>query len=195
EAALAFVEQAIEPRDRASLISFNHQPHVEARFTNDVATLARKLKALRATGGTALYDSLVFTLHYFHGVKGQRALLLLSDGRDESSEFHFEETLEFARRAGVMIYTIGLEDAELKRDARRVLEKLAAETGGRAFFVRELDELTPIYTEIQEELRSQYLFAYQSSSEKDPSQFRRIEVRVEIDGKRAEVHTMSGYYP
>ncbi|MCP4654141.1 MAG: VWA domain-containing protein [bacterium] len=195
EAALAFVEQAIEPRDRASLISFNHQPQVEARFTNDVDTLARKLKALRATGGTALYDSLVFTLHYFHGVKGQKALLLLSDGRDESSEFDFDETLEFARRAGVMIYAIGLEDAELKRDARRVLEKLAAETGGRAFFVRELDELEAIYTEIQEELRSQYLFAYQSSSEKDPSQFRRIEVIVELDGKRAEVNTMSGYYP
>ncbi len=195
EAALTFVEQAIEPRDRAGLITFNHQPNVELRFTNDVEALSRQLEAMRASGGTALYDSLVFALHYFHGVKGQKALLLLSDGKDESSHFDFDSALEFARRAGVMIYAIALKEPDFDRKSRRVLDDLATETGGRAFFLEDLGDLEGIYASILEELRSQYLFAYQSSSAKDASEFRRIEVDVKVDGKRVEVRTMSGYYP
>ena len=125
-------------------------------------------------------------------------LLLLSDGKDESSSYEFESALTFAHRAGVMVYAIGLrEAAELKkRGVRKVLEKLARETGGEAFFVEsDLGELAGIYATIEQELRSQYLFAYQSSSTKDPSEFRRIEVTVEAGGKKAEVRTMSGYYP
>ncbi len=68
-----------------------------------------------------------------------------------------------------------------------------AETGGRAFFVTAAAELPAIYDEIQRELRSQYLIAYQSTSSKDPSEFRRVEVSVDVPG--AEVRTMTGYYP
>ena len=66
------------------------------------------LAGLKAERGTALYDSLIFALYYFNGIKGQRALLLLSDGKDEGSRFTYEDALEYARRAGVTIYTIGL---------------------------------------------------------------------------------------
>ncbi len=196
EAALAFVEDVVKPRDRVTLIPFNHLPHVAARFTSDTEVLARELEALRANGSTSIYDSLIFALYYFNGVKGQKALLLLSDGEDESSRFDFDAAMELARRAGVTVYTIGLTEAVENRDARRVLRQLADETGGRAFFVTELTELESIYASIQEELRSQYLFAYQSTSSKDSSEFRRIEVEVRLpEGKKAEVRTMSGYYP
>jgi Ca-activated chloride channel family protein len=195
QAARTFVEEVVEPRDRATLVAFNHQPHVRARFTNDVAALARELEALRSAGGTALYDSLAFTLHYFHGIRGQKALLLLSDGEDETSSFALEDALEFARRAGVQIYVIGLKEAVTKHGARKVLSQFADETGGRAYFVADLGELPGIYAEIQRELRSQYLFAYQSTSRKDPSQFRAVKVLVEVDGKKADVRAMSGYYP
>ncbi len=193
DAARVFVEQAIQPKDRAAVIAFSGAPEVEARFTNDVERLASTLEALHAEGGTALYDSLVFSLHYFHGVKGQRALLLLSDGKDESSTFELEGALEYARRAGVTIYAIGLKEAELGRGGRKVLRELAEETGGRAFFVTAAAELPAIYDEIQRELRSQYLIAYQSTSSKDASEFRRVEVSVDVPG--AEVRTMTGYYP
>lgn len=201
EAARTFA-RTIQPRDRATLISFNDQPEVEVRFTSDVAALESALGNLRASGGTALYDSLVFTLHYFHGVKGQKALLLLSDGEDEASGFAVDQALEFARRAGVTIYAIGLETGDpeddgtrLDRKAKSVLESFAEETGGRAFLVRNLAELEGIYAEIHEELRSQYFLAYQSSSTKDASEFRRVEVKVESAEDKAEVRTMSGYYP
>jgi Ca-activated chloride channel family protein len=194
EAADAFVEQTIEQEDRASLITFTSQPQVDVRFTNDVASLSAALEAMRAEGSTALYDSLVFALHYFHGIKGQKALLLLSDGKDEASGFDFDGALAYARRAGVTVYAIGLAEASLDRGARRVLRQLADETGGRSFFVDDVARLASIYAEIQEELRSQYLIAYQSSSNKDPSEFR--VVSVQVGGKRdLEVRTMSGYYP
>ena len=122
-------------------------------------------------------------------------MLLLSDGEDESSGFDLDDALEFARRAGVQIYAIGLKKAVTERAARRVLRQFSEETGGRAFFVDELEQLPGIYREIQGELRSQYLFAYQSSSDRDESEFRIIEVEVEVDGKKAEVRTMRGYYP
>lgn len=193
DAAQSFVAQTIEPKDRVALLTFNSLPHVEQRFTNDVAAVAASLETLKAEGGTALYDSLVFALHYFHGVRGQKALLLLSDGEDESSRFHFEGALEYAHRAGVMIYTIGLEEASRSRQSRRVLRQIAEETGGRSFFVEDLSELRAIYHSIQQELRSQYLLAYQSTSTRDPAEFRRIAVRLSRKG--LEVRTMSGYFP
>src|SRR4029079_19059946 len=110
---------------------------------------------LKAERGTALYDSVVFALYYFNGLKGQRALIVLSGGKDETSKFKWEDTLDFARRAGVAIYTIGL-GKELERDAKKALEKLAEETGGRSFFVDQASQLAPVYQSIQEELRSQY---------------------------------------
>ncbi len=192
EAARDFVEQTIQTKDRLALLTFNQRPNVVQRFTNDVTLIQNSLAALRSEGGTAIYDSLVFALHYFHGVKGQKALLLLSDGQDESSGFAFEDTLEYARRAGVTVYAIGLGEAVQKRGHRRVLTKIADETGGRAFFVEDVSELEMIYATIQEELRSQYLLVYQSTSQQDPAAFRRVEVK--IDGGH-EVRTMSGYYP
>ena len=193
ETALAFVQQAIRPKDRVAFISFNARPRVEVRFTNHVDEVSAALKGLKAQFSTALYDSLVFALHYFDGMKGQRALLLLSDGEDEASQFDLDGTLEVARRAGVTVYVIGLKEVSRDRSARKVLKRFAEETGGRAFFLEDLAELPGIYRSIQEELRSQYLLTYQSTSTKDSSEFRRIKVSVAQKG--VEVRTMAGYYP
>jgi len=191
-AARDFVEQIVQPKDRLALLTFNHQPRVVERFTNKIEGVQASLAALRAEGGTALYDSVVFALHYFHGMRGQRVLLLLSDGDDESSSFTFEDTLDYVRRAGITVYAIGLKEAARKRAHRKVLERISEETGGRAFFVEELEELDAIYATIQEELRSRYLLVYQSNSVRDSAEFRRVEVKVEgADLVRA----MRGYYP
>jgi VWFA-related protein len=192
-AALRFAESAIEEKDRICLLSFSSQPHVEVRFTNEVSQIERALLGLRPEGSTALYDSLVYALTYFDGVKGQKVLLLLSDGKDENSAFDFEATLEVARRSGVIVYAIGLKDASREKSARKTLQKLADQTGGRAYFVDDLSELEAIYAAIEEELRSRYLLAYQSTSTKDPSEFRSI--GVDVDRRDVEVRTLAGYYP
>ena len=192
QAALHFFESAITPKDRAALITFNDHPQLAAKFTNDVTELAAGLAGIKAERGTALYDSVVFALYYFNGLKGQRALIVLSDGKDESSKFKWEETLEFARRAGVTIYTIGL-GKELEHDSRKQLDKLAEQTGGRSFFVDTAAELGPAYQSIQEELRSQYLLVYQSTNAKPDKKFRSVDVKVKEPG--LEAHTIRGYYP
>ena len=173
--------------------SFSSQPKVEVRFSNDIDDVERALAGLQARGTTALYDSLVFALTYFDGVRGQKALLLLSDGRDEASAFTEEQALEVARRSGVIVYAIGLKEVFDEKAARKVLTRLSQETGGQAYFLDSLDELSAVYQEIQDELRSRYLLTYQSTSQRDESAFRSI--RVEVDRRGAEVRTMSGYYP
>jgi VWFA-related protein len=149
------------------------------------------LAGLAAEGQTALYDSLMFALYYFTGVGGQRAILLLSDGRDEVSRFSFDETLEYARRAGVTVYSVGLGVPE--GGGRRALQQLAEVTGGQSYFARHVDELAGIYDIIQSDLRSQYLLVYQSTNTSTTDQFRGVEVKVAVPGAR--VRAMSGYFP
>ena len=193
DAALQFAEQTIEPQDRVALVSFESRPRVESRFNSDVDQIEGALAGLEAHGSTAIYDALVFALHYFDGVKGPKALLLLSDGKDEASRFDMEGALAVAQRIGVTVYVVGLRDLARDREAKKLLRRIARETGGQSFFIETIDELPEVYQAIQEELRSQYLVAYQSTSTKDPDQLRLI--RVEVDRRGAEVRTLSGYYP
>lgn len=192
-AALHFFEQAVTPKDRAAIVTFNDHPNLAAKFTNDLEVLAGGLAVLKAERGTALYDSLIFTLYYFNGIKGQRAVLLLSDGKDESSRYEFDDALEYAHRAGVAIYSIGLKLPRSQLDARRKLSRIAEETGGRSFFIQEVAELGAIYETIQRELRSRYLLAYQSSNVSGSKRFRTIEVKMGESGLEAK--TLRGYYP
>lgn len=190
-AALSFFQHAITPRDRAAVITFNNFPTLRVELTNDHAALGGGLAGLVAEGRTALYDSLMFSLYYLTGIRGQRALLVLSDGKDESSRFDFDATLEYARRAGITIYPIGLRLSD--PSARKKLLRLADETGGRGFFLHSVDQLEPAYQAIERELRSQYLIAYQSSNAEGDDAFRRV--TLEVDQPGVAVKTLSGYYP
>lgn len=192
-AALTFLEEAVTPKDRATIITFNDHPNLAVKFTNDLPTLAGGLAGLKAERGTALYDSLIFSLYYFNGIKGQRALILLSDGKDEHSRFAWEDTREYARRAGVSIYSIGLDLGHKNGDAKKKLVKLAEETGGRSFFLEDPNELTAIYKTILEDLRSRYFLAYQSTNTADDTAFRTVE--VELNRAGLEAKTLRGYYP
>ncbi|HYU33449.1 MAG TPA: VWA domain-containing protein [Thermoanaerobaculia bacterium] len=189
DAALGFLQRTIRPKDRAAVITFNDHPSLGAKLTSDLTQLAGGLAGIKAERSTALYDAMVFSLYYFSGLRGRRAVLLLSDGRDEGSRFTFDEALEYARRSGVTIYVIGLgEDVE-----KRKLGRFAEETGGRAFFLKQPTELPAIYAAIEEELRSQYLIAYQSTNTTGSAGFRTVDVDVKRSG--VEVKTMRGYYP
>lgn len=205
-AAARFFDRIVTQRDQFSLVAFNDRPHVAADFTSKREDFAEGLLGLRAERGTALYDSVIFSLHSLNGLPGQRFILVLSDGRDESSRFDFQQTLEYAQRSEAAVYTIGIalgEGDKVSRRANRsrnkdrkekpkdVLRQLAEETGGLSFFIDEVEELDAVYETIAEELRAKYLLAYQSSNQEDDGEFRRIEVRV--DG--GEARTLRGYYP
>ncbi|MCZ6726761.1 MAG: VWA domain-containing protein, partial [Acidobacteria bacterium] len=186
-----FLEETIGPRDRAAVITFSEQPRLAAAFTNDMAVLASALAGLRAERGTALWDSLVFAIDYFRGIKGQRALVLLSDGEDRRSRHTMNEALRFAQGSGLTIYTVALESS-VRRAGKRALERLAVQTGGRAFFMRSVEDLAEVYTKIQRDLRTRYLLIYQSSRG-SVAGFRTIEVKVA--DRDFEVRALRGYFP
>jgi VWFA-related protein len=192
EGALQFFEAVLQPKDRAAVLVFNDEPILKVPFTNRLETLSEGLENVESEGETALYDTLVYALHYFAGIRGKRALVLLSDGADSRSRYTFAETLEFAQRSGVAIYSIGLGVDRRQLEARNVLQRLARETGGRFFSITSARELQGIYTRIEQELRSQYLLAYQSTHE-EGGDFRRVEVEIGPQGLKAK--TIPGYYP
>jgi len=190
QAALQFLQETVRPKDRAAVILFNDRPTLTTKFTNDHLKLAGGLAGIKAERGTALYDTIVFSLYYNNGIKGQRAVLLLSDGKDEGSRFTFDDAMEYARRAGVTIYAIGLGgDVDKKK-----MEKIAEETGGRYFEAGTTAQLAGIYATIEKELRSQYLIAYQSTNTSGSNDFRTVELKV-VGKKELEAKTMRGYYP
>ncbi len=144
-----------------------------------------------ADGETALWDSLIFSLNFLGGTSGQRAILLLSDGEDRNSRFHFDDALESARRAGLAVYVMGID---LPRgEATERLSRLASDTGGRSFFVKDMSELPGIYSAIEKDLRSRYRITYQSSNTRPAEAFRAV--RVQVDKPGVEARTISGYYP
>ncbi|HYO16567.1 MAG TPA: VWA domain-containing protein [Thermoanaerobaculia bacterium] len=191
--ALSFFETVITPKDRAAVITFSDGPTLAVRFTNNQEVLAGGLAGLTAEGGTALYDSLIYALHYFGGIRGKKAIVVLSDGKDEGSRYQFDDTLEYARRSGVSLYAVGIGLSPKDMDVRLKLSRLSEETGGRVFFIDRAAELDRVYDSIEEELRSQYLLAYQSSNASRDDKFRAVEVKVARPGLEAK--TLRGYYP
>jgi Ca-activated chloride channel family protein len=192
--ALSFFDKVITPKDRAAVITFADHPNLAVRFTNQPAVLAGGLAGLTATGNTTLYDSLIYTLYYFGGIKGKRAIILLSDGRDEGSRYSFDDALEYARHSGVAIYSVGINLSSQDKDVRAKMMRLSDETGGRYFFIERAKEIDGIYDTIQQELRSQYYLAYQSAKEGgDADKFRTVEVKIGKPGLEAK--TARGYYP
>ena len=194
-AALAFFREVITPKDRAAVITFSERAQLTAPFSSNHEVLAGGLAAATAEGETALWDAVVFGVHYFSGLRGKRALVLLSDGLDTRSKYGFEEALEFARRSGVAFYIIALNTPQREIEARSRVQRLASETGGRVFFLDRAAGMEKIYSEIEEELRSQYLLAYQSAqaSDRNGGKYRTIEVKVARPG--LEARTIRGYLP
>ena len=191
-AATEFLDEIITPQDRTFAVAFADRPVLLMPRTSDVGAVAQRLEDLVANGSTSLHDAIVTSLYYYRGVRGRRALVLLSDGEDTSSSLGFAESLEYAKRSGVAIYTIGLRISKLDAGVRRKLEKLSEETGGRTFYIREAAELSGVYGEIEEELRSQYLVAYSSDQPGGEGKYREVEVKVKKGKLKAR--TIRGYY-
>jgi VWFA-related protein len=192
-AVLSFAERTLKPKDQAALVTFSDSPILRVPFSGEVGGLASALAGLDAERGTALWDSLVYALSYMKGATGQSALLLFTDGGDHLSHLRFEEALEFARRSGIAIYSVGMRVPRLDLQERNWLSKLASETGGRCFFIDSAPELDKVAASIEEELRSRYLIAYQAQDPPRQGEYRPVEVRVAGPGR--QVKTIRGYYP
>jgi Ca-activated chloride channel family protein len=191
-AAADFLREVIQPKDRCFSMRFSTRPELLVPPTDDVAAVTQSLEGLQAVGGTALHDAIVSSLHYFRATQGQRALVLLSDGDDTASSVSFDDALEYARRSGVTIYPIGL-NLPVGVGAPNKLKRLAEATGGRFFSIGKAAELAGVYEQIEAELRSKYLLAFQAESAAKEGTYRLVEVKVKKPGLKAR--TARGYYP
>ncbi|MFH1177127.1 MAG: VWA domain-containing protein [Acidobacteriota bacterium] len=190
---LGFLRDLLRPRDRAFILAFSDRPAVLESFSEDFEALGRALIALRADRATAFYDAMIHGLFQFSGVRGRKALIVLTDGDDNASRANFDKTLDYAQRSGVCVYTIGIDLPLTQVRIRSQLSRLARTTGGEAFFLARDASLDKVYSQIDRELRSQYLIVYTSSSTAPVDVFRKVTVKVRRPD--VEVRTIAGYYP
>jgi VWFA-related protein len=192
-AVSGFAGALLRPGDQTALLTFAWEAKVVVPWTDEPTAIGSRLERVVPEGGTSLHDAVVRSLERFRGLRGRQALVLLTDGEDTTSRTGWETAERFAHTMRVPIFPIGLGVGLLDFSGRKTLKDLAAETGGEAFFPKEVEELPAVYARISELLRSQYLMWYTSHSDKDLEQFRTI--RVEVDDPDLTVKTIRGYYP
>jgi Ca-activated chloride channel family protein len=192
KAGASFFKTVLKAGDKAFVVAFDTQPQLVQKWSQRLADVNAALSKLRAEESTALYDAVVFSLYNFLGVKGQKALVLITDGEDTSSKFTFDQAIEYARRTAVPIYAIGIGIKAAQVDVRYKLGKFCSETGGNVYFIERVEELSKIYNDIQNELRSQYLLGfYPPEGVKPGSKWREVTVQA----NQGKVKTIRGYYP
>jgi VWFA-related protein len=192
-AAQRFLQEVMTPRDRCFAVGFSQRPALLMPLTPDAHSLEVSFADLPAYGNTALHDALVYSLYQYRGIRGRKALVLLSDGDDTASLVPFEDALAFAQRSGVAIYTIGLDIGLGSIAVREKLKKLAEETGGRTFFVDTAGALEGVYEQIERELRSQYFLAF--SPDPPPLEGERHTLDVQVRGGKLKARSARGYTP
>jgi Ca-activated chloride channel homolog len=199
ESAIEFLNQIIRPKyDKAFIIGFDTTPEVTQDFTDSTEALSHGVRMLRPGGGTAMYDAIYYAcrdklMKEDKGVLAtRRAIILLSDGEDNQSRVSREEAIEMAQRAEVIIYTISTNTSGLKLRGDKVLERFAAETGGKAFFPFKIEDVANAFTEISDELRSQYAISYKPADFVADGKYRSIQIIAE--NKKYHVRARKGYY-
>ena len=199
DAAIEFLNQIVRPKfDRAFVIGFDTTAEVTQGFTDSTEKLSNGVRMLRPGGGTALYDAIYFACRDMLAktqdqFATRKAIILLTDGEDNQSRVTREEAIEMAQRAEVIIYPISTNVSGIKLKGDKVLERLADATGGRAFFPFKIEDVANAFSEVQDELRSQYLLAYKPADFQTDGRYHSIEITSD-NHKSYKVRSRKGYY-
>lgn len=185
QAAAAFFRTA-NPEDEFFLIQFNDRPELAVPFTRATQTIQNRMMFTKAKGQTALLDGVYLAINEMKRARNPRkAILILSDGADNSSRYTSSEIRNTVREADVLIYAMGIFESRGGRDRTSeermgpmLLNHITEETGGRHFPVRNVNYLPDLASKIGVELRTQYLLSYRPENLAKDGKFRRVEVRV-----------------
>ena len=206
EAAIGFARR-LRSQDLAEVVDFDSRVVVLQSFTNKLSELEQAIRKTSAGGSTSMYNAVYIALKDLKKMVARnneeirrQAIIVLSDGEDTSSLLPFEEVLDLAKRSETSIYAIGLRADEASTGANEGLQRSRvrscgssrSETGGRAFFPNQVSELANIYTQISDELSSQYTVGYTSRNPRKDGAWRRIVVRV--DRPNTVARTKQGYF-
>jgi VWFA-related protein len=220
DAATSFLFSVLRHnKDQAFVMTFDDEPAVLQAFTDDAGRLRDEIVKTRAGGGTAVYDAIYSAcakeLSHPPRPPGdqpdvvRRVMILISDGDDNLSNHTRAEAIEMAQRYSVVIYTISTStqwiqlsetnpDKAANRkthltDGDKILQDLAEETGGRAFFPYHVDDLDQSFQDIGDELRNQYSIAYIPTHSQLDGKYHRIRIEVP-DHKGYQVRARRGYF-
>jgi VWFA-related protein len=226
-AARAFLENVLRAnKDEAAILSFTGETTLEQGFTGSLERLRRAIDRVEfvppsgyvgggvvvngtppisgtnqsLAGSTAIWDAVWATseeLLMTSAEHTRRAIIVLTDGVDTSSRMKIHEAIERAQKADALIYAIGIGDRYSFNVDEGVLRKIAEKTGGRAYFPRHERDLNDAFTQIQRDLREQYLVAYSPQNKARDGSYRRIEIQVINPGlkqKDLKLNYRSGYF-
>ena len=202
QAATNFVHK-LKSNDIAQVIDFDSRVEIRQGFTGNQAELDTAISQLAAGGSTSLHNAIYIALKELRKVRAvneedvrRQALIVFSDGEDTSSLVSFDEVLDLAKRSETSIYTIALRGSDVQakgfREAEFVMRTLAQETGGRSFFPAKIDDLNGVYTQIADELASQYTLGYTSANPRRDGAWRRVVIQV--SRPNVTPRTKKGYY-
>jgi Ca-activated chloride channel homolog len=197
-AAISFLQHSVRVGfDKAFIVGFNNQSQMTQDFTDNVQLLSDGIHRLQDGGGTALYDAIYRAckdkfLKDRPDHPTRKAIVVVSDGEDNQSEYSRAQAIEMAQRAEVIIYAISTDDSGLILRGDKVLEQLAEATGGRAFFPFKMKDITHSFAAIEDELRSQYVVSYKPADFDADGRFRSIEISALK--KDLQVRARKGYF-
>jgi Ca-activated chloride channel family protein len=206
-----FLQDVLGPKDRAFMLCFGNHLRLVSDFTQSSAEILDGLtrfehdeKHFPELGpkesrdlGTAFYDSIFYSVEKLANEKGRRALLIFSDGEDNSSSHDMMTAIETAQSANVVLLPIRYTQKEhgnltaRNKYGIRVMDRIAKETGGATFDAEVVDPHT-YFHQIGEELRSSYELAYYPTNPIKDDSFRKIIIRPKQDGLK--VRTKTGYF-
>ncbi len=189
EAAKRFLA-GLRPQDQVTLLGFNENVFTLARRTTDQAVRDRAVDRMAPWGGTALYDVILKAVDVLGRQAGRRSIVLFTDGDDQSSHASLEAAISRTEGSDATIYAIGQGRAVTAPALQNLLRRLATVSGGRSFFTDDQAALDSSFAGILEDLRSQYLLAFEPSSNVRDGSWHRI--RVEVSGG-GHVRARQGY--
>jgi VWFA-related protein len=210
DAADRFLDRVLRPKDLVFVLSFDVNVDLLGDYTGDRRDLMRAIHRARINSPlpdgpverrgpvrTKFYDAVYAACNdRLSGEAGRKALIILTDAVDAGSQVTLEDALETAQRTDAVIHIIGVADYGFYGfggySGEGYARKLAEQTGGRSIFVNNEKNLEKAFTEISEELRTQYVLGYYPTNRAKDGKFRKIEIKVaKSEGK---VLARRGYY-
>jgi VWFA-related protein len=199
DAAAEFLRTVMRARvDKAILVRFDTRAELVTDLIDDPQQLEAGIRGLRPGGGTALYDAIFYACRDKLALdqprtKFRRAIVIVSDGDDNQSDYTRDQALEMAQKADVVIYAISTNSSHADTEGDKVLKYFTSETGGRAFFPFQVEDMAQSFENIANELRHQYNLLYRPEPLLTDGQWHTVSLRVK-GRKDLIVRARAGYY-
>lgn len=205
DSALSLVKQ-LKDTDEAFIAQFKAEAELLRDFTRDKRELEDGLNELFTGGGTALLDAVIATADHAQekGKQRKKALVVITDGVEKNSSWKEKEVIKAIQEDDVQVYLIGILDESEEgtslfgksatKKAKDLLIRLAEDSGGRAFFPKEANEMPAVMAQVAKDLRSQYIVSYSPTNDKKDGTFRAIKIVIDPkDNRKLIVRTRQGY--